>query len=220
MVTLIAGFDFLYQKFEFHKSMRMSKQDIKDEMKQTEGDPIIKARLRQLRIERSRKRMMAAVPEADVVITNPTHYAVALKYTSGEMAAPVVVAKGVDTIALRIREVAKENDVPIVENPPLARAIHGGVEIDQAIPETYYRAVAEVIGYVWRLKGKRRAAPVTARWRAAVATASAASRPGFARRSTWGISSRSSCASSACSWAAARSCGRSSRRLADHGHMH
>ena len=158
VVTLIAGFDFLYQKFEFHKSMRMSKQDIKDEMKQTEGDPIIKARLRQLRIERSRKRMMAAVPEADVVITNPTHYAVALKYTSGEMAAPVVVAKGVDTLALRIREVAKENDVPIIENPPLARAIHGGVEIDQAIPETYYRAVAEVIGYVWRLKDKRRAA--------------------------------------------------------------
>ena len=157
VVTLIAGFDFLYQKFEFHKSMRMSKQDIKDEMKQSEGDPLIKSRLRQLRIERSRKRMMAAVPEADVVITNPTHYAVALKYTSGEMDAPVMVAKGVDNIALRIREVAKESDVPIVENPPLARALHGGVEIDQAIPEVYYRAVAEVIGYVWRLKGKRRA---------------------------------------------------------------
>lgn len=159
VVTIIAGVDFLYQKFEFQKSMRMSRQDIKDEMKQTEGDPIIKSRLRQLRIERSRKRMMAAVPEADVVIANPTHYAVALKYTSGEMAAPVVVAKGVDHIALRIRELAKESDVPIVENPPLARALHGGVEIDQAIPETYYRAVAEVIGYVWRLKGKRRAAP-------------------------------------------------------------
>ena len=157
VVSLIAGIDFLYQRFEFHKSMRMSKQDIKDEMKQTEGDPIIKSRLRQLRIERSRKRMMAAVPEADVVITNPTHYAVALKYTSGEMAAPVVVAKGVDNLALRIREVAKDNDVPIVENPLLAQALHGGVEIDQAIPESYYRAVAEVIGYVWRLKGKRRA---------------------------------------------------------------
>ncbi len=103
--------------------------------------------------------MMAAVPEADVVITNPTHYAVALKYASGEMDAPVVVAKGVDNIALRIREVAKENDVPIVENPPLAQALHGGVEIDQAIPEAYYRAVAEVIGYVWRLKGKRRSSP-------------------------------------------------------------
>ncbi len=159
VVTLIAGVDFLYQRFEFHKSMRMSKQDIKDEMKQTEGDPIIKSRLRQLRIEKSRKRMMAAVPEADVVITNPTHYAVALKYTSGEMAAPVMVAKGLDNIALRIREVAEDSDVPIVENPPLARALHGGVEIDQAIPEAYYRAVAEVIGYVWRLKGKRRAAP-------------------------------------------------------------
>ena len=159
VVTLIAGVDFLYQRFEFHKSMRMSKQDIKDEMKQTEGDPIIKSRLRQLRIEKSRKRMMAAVPEADVVITNPTHYAVALKYTSGEMAAPVVVAKGLDNIALRIRQVAEDSDVPIVENPPLARALHGGVEIDQAIPEDYYRAVAEVIGYVWKLKGKRRAAP-------------------------------------------------------------
>ncbi len=158
VVTLIAGFDFLYQKFEFHKSMRMSKQDIKDEMKQSEGDPLIKSRLRQLRIERSRKRMMAAVPEADVVITNPTHYAVALKYTSGEMAAPVLVAKGIDNLALRIREVAIENDVPIVENPPLARALHGGIEIDQAIPEAYCRAVAEVIGYVWRLKGKRRPA--------------------------------------------------------------
>ena len=112
VVTLIAGVDFLYQRFEFHKSMRMSKQDIKDEMKQTEGDPIIKSRLRQLRIEKSRKRMMAAVPEADVVITNPTHYAVALKYTSGEMAAPVVVAKGLDNIALRIRQVAKDSDVP------------------------------------------------------------------------------------------------------------
>ena len=159
VVSLIAGIDFLYQRFEFHKSMRMSKQDIKDEMKQTEGDPIIKSRLRQLRIERSRKRMMAAVPEADVVITNPTHYAVALKYTSGEMAAPVVVAKGLDNIALRIRQVAEDSDVPIIENPPLARALHGGVEIDQAIPEDYYRAVAEVIGYVWKLKGKRRAAP-------------------------------------------------------------
>ena len=159
VVSIIAGIDFLYQKFEFHKSMRMSKQDIKDEMKQTEGDPIIKSRFRQLRIERSRKRMMAAVPGADVVITNPTHYAVALKYISGEMEAPVVVAKGVDNLALRIREVAKESDVPIVENPPLARALHSGVEIDQAIPETYFRAVAEVIGYVWRLKGKRRAAP-------------------------------------------------------------
>lgn len=159
VVSIIAGVDFLYQKYEFHKSMRMSKQDIKDEMKQTEGDPIIKARLRQLRIDRSRKRMMAAVPDADVVITNPTHYAVALKYVSGEMEAPVLVAKGVDNLALRIREVAKESDVTIVENPPLARALHGGVEIDQAIPETYFRAVAEVIGYVWRLKGKRRAAP-------------------------------------------------------------
>ena len=155
IITVIAGIDFLYQKFEFHKSMRMSKQEIKDELKQSEGDPIIKARLRQLRMERARRRMMAAVPEADVVITNPTHYAVALKYDKAVMEAPTMTAKGADRIALRMREVAEEHDVPVIENPPLARALHSGVEIDQQIPEAYYRAVAEVIGYVWRLKGRR-----------------------------------------------------------------
>ena len=157
IITVIAGIDFLYQKYEFEKSMRMSKQEIKDELKQTDGDPMVKARLRQLRLERARKRMMAAVPEADVVITNPTHFAVALKYDTDSMDAPILTAKGADHIAMRMREVAKEHDVPIVENPPLARALHGSVEVDQQIPETYYRAVAEVIGYVWRLKGKRRA---------------------------------------------------------------
>ena len=156
VITVIAGIDFLYQKFEFHKSMRMSKQEIKDELKQSEGDPMIKARLRQLRMERARRRMMAAVPEADVVITNPTHYAVALKYDNEVMEAPTMTAKGADRIALRMREVAEEHDVPVVENPPLARALHSGVEVDQQIPEAYYRAVAEVIGYVWRLKGRRR----------------------------------------------------------------
>jgi flagellar biosynthetic protein FlhB len=159
IITVIAGIDFMYQKFEFQKSMRMSKQEIKDEMKQSEGDPMIKARLRQLRTERARKRMMAAVPDADVVITNPTHYAVALKYDIDEMPAPRLVAKGVDSIAQRMRKVAEENDVAIVENPPLARALHAGVQIDQDIPETHYKAVAEVIGYVWRLKGKSRPRP-------------------------------------------------------------
>ena len=154
VVAVIAGLDFLYQKFEFHKSMRMSKQEIKDELKQTDGDPAIKARLRQLRLERARRRMISAVPEADVVITNPTHFAVALKYDQAAMAAPRLVAKGVDAIARRIREVAEEHDVPVVENPPLAQALHAGVEIDAEIPETHFRAVAEVIGYVWRLKGK------------------------------------------------------------------
>ena len=155
IITVIAGIDFLYQKFEFQKSMRMSKQEIKDELKQTDGDPMVKARLRQLRLDRARKRMMAAVPEADVVITNPTHFAVALKYDTETMDAPMLTAKGADNIAQRMRQVAEEHDVPVVENPPLARALHGGVEVDQQIPETYYRAVAEVIGYVWRFKGKR-----------------------------------------------------------------
>ena len=154
VITVIAGLDFLYQKFEFYKSMRMSKQEIKDELKQSEGDPLIKARLRQLRLERARKRMMAAVPEADVVITNPTEFAVALKYDTAVMQAPKVVAKGAGPLAIRIRQVAEENDVVLVENAPLARALYGAVDIDQEIPETHYKAVAEVIGYVWRLKRK------------------------------------------------------------------
>ncbi len=125
---------------------------MKDEHKQSEGDPLIKGRLRQIRVERARKRMMAAVPEADVVITNPTHYAVALKYDQATMEAPRLVAKGVDNIALRIREVAEENDVAVVENPPVARALHASVDIDQEIPPEHYKAVAEIIGYVMRLK--------------------------------------------------------------------
>ena len=154
VITVIAGLDFAFQKFEFHKQMRMSKQEVKDELKQSEGDPMVKARHRQLRVERARRRMMAAVPEADVVISNPTHYAVALKYDAATMPAPKVLAKGVDSMALRIRKVAEENDIVIVEDPPLARALYGGVEIDQEIPETHFKAVAEVIGYVWRLKRK------------------------------------------------------------------
>jgi len=159
IVALIAGVDFLYQRFEFRRSMKMSKQEIKDELKQSEGDPIVKSRLRQLRQDRARKRMMAAVPEADVVITNPTHFAIALVYDSSKMAAPRVIAKGVDTIARRIREIAEANDIAIVENPPLARALYDGVDIDREIPEAHYKAVAEVIGYVWRLKGKTRRRP-------------------------------------------------------------
>jgi len=133
---------------------RMSKQEIKEEYRQNEGDPAIKAKIRQLRHERSRKRMMAAVPQATVVIMNPTHFAVALKYESGKMAAPVCVAKGVDALALRIRAVAEENDVPVVENPPLARALHAAVEIDDPVPPEHFKAVAQVIGYVMRLQGK------------------------------------------------------------------
>jgi flagellar biosynthetic protein FlhB len=132
----------------------MSRQEVRDEMKQTEGDPMVRQRLRQIRQERARRRMMAAVPDASVVITNPTHYAVALKYETGKTAAPVCLAKGVDAVALRIREVAEEHDVPIVENPPVAQALHAGVELDEEIEPEHYKAVAEIIGYVMRLKGK------------------------------------------------------------------
>jgi flagellar biosynthetic protein FlhB len=156
-MAAVAGADYLFQRLQFIKRNRMSKQEIKEEFRQTEGDPAIKSKIRQLRNERARRRMIAAVPEATVVITNPTHYAVALKYESGKMAAPVCVAKGVDGLALRIREVAKEHGVPVVENPPLARALHATVEIDEAIPAEHYKAVAQVIGYVYRLAGKMRA---------------------------------------------------------------
>jgi flagellar biosynthetic protein FlhB len=155
VMTVIASLDFLFQKYQHLKQLRMSKQDLKDEFKQTEGDPIIKARLRQIRTERARQRMMAAVPDADVVVTNPTHFAVALQYEVGSTGAPRVVAKGVDSLALRIRDVAEENDVPVVENPPLARTLYDGVDLDQEIPLEQYKAVAEIIGYVMRLKGKR-----------------------------------------------------------------
>jgi flagellar biosynthetic protein FlhB len=124
---------------------------LKEEFKQTEGDPGIKAKIRYIRQTRMRKRMMAAVPDASVVITNPTHYAVALKYERG-MNAPICVAKGVDTLARRIRALAAEHNIPIVENPPLARALHGTVEIDEEVPPEHYQAVAEIIGYVMRLK--------------------------------------------------------------------
>ncbi len=154
IVTVIAIVDFLYQKFEFMKQMRMSRQEIKDEMKQSEGDPMVKQRLRQIRQERARPRMSAAVPQASVVITNPTHFAVALKYEFGEMDAPVLVAKGQDFMAKQIREIAEANDIPIVENPPVACAIYAGVEVDQQIPSEHFKAVAEIIGYVMRLKGK------------------------------------------------------------------
>lgn len=155
IMLLVAVIDYAYQHFEYMKSLRMSKQEIRDEYKQQEGDPHIKQKLRAIRMERARKRMMAAVPEASVVITNPTHFAVALKYETGLMQAPVVVAKGVDQVAFRIRDVAEEHDIPIVENPPLARALYASVDLDQEIPYEHYKAVAEVIGYVYRLKGKK-----------------------------------------------------------------
>ncbi len=150
VLALIAAGDYFFQYRQWFERQKMSVRDLKEEFKQTEGSPEIKAKIRQLRMARSRKRMMASVPEASVVITNPTHYAIALKYERG-MNAPVCVAKGVDLVARKIREVAGEHSIPIVENPPLARALHATVEIDQEVPPEHYQAVAEVIGYVMRL---------------------------------------------------------------------
>ena len=156
VMTVIAIADFLYQKHAFTKQMRMSKQEVKEEYRQAEGDPLVKAKIRSLRQQRARQRMMAEVPKADVVITNPTHYAVALKYKMEEMDAPVCVAKGLNEVALRIRQVAEEHEIPVVENPPLARVLYSTVELEDEIPSEHFVAVAEVIGYVMRLKGQSR----------------------------------------------------------------
>lgn len=162
VMTFLALVDLGYQRLSFRHSMRMTRQEVKDEYRQVEGDPRIKARFRQLRVERARRRMMAAVPKATVVITNPTHYAIAFKYEMETMSAPVVVAKGIDFLAQRIREIAAANGVPLVENPPLARALYASVEIDEEIPPEHYKAVAEIIGYVFRLQGKLRGRPAAA----------------------------------------------------------
>ena len=151
MLAVVATLDYLFQYRQWFERQKMSLQEIKEEYKQSEGDPHIKGRLKQLRYARAKKRMMAAVPSASVIITNPTHYAVALKYERG-MPAPICVAKGIDVLALKIREIATANDVPIVENVPLARALHASVEIDDEIPVEHYHACAEVIGYVMKLK--------------------------------------------------------------------
>ena len=150
-LAIIAIGDYFFQYRSWFQRQKMSLQEIKEEFKQSEGDPHIKGKLKQLRQQRSRKRMMAAVPKASVIITNPTHYSVALSYERG-MTAPICVAKGVDNLAFKIREIAREHDIPIVENVPLARALYATVEIDQEIPTEHYHAVAEVIGYVMKLK--------------------------------------------------------------------
>ena len=151
MLAIVAAADYLFQYRQWYERQKMSLQEVKEEFKQTEGDPTVKGKLKQIRQVRAKKRMMANVPKASVIITNPTHYAVALQYERG-MAAPVCLAKGVDALALKIREIAGEHRIPIVENPPLARALHATVEIDQPIPPDHYKAVAEVIGYVLRLR--------------------------------------------------------------------
>jgi flagellar biosynthetic protein FlhB len=153
VMAFVAGLDYFFQYRRWFRRLRMTREELKEEYKQTEGSPEIKGKIRQMRQARARKRMMAAVPKATVVVTNPTHYSVALLYDEG-MGAPQVVAKGVDEVALRIREVAKANDVPIVENPPLARALYAQVDLDKEIPEEQYKAAAEVIGFVMRLKKK------------------------------------------------------------------
>jgi flagellar biosynthetic protein FlhB len=151
MLAAVAIADYLFQYRTWFERQKMSLQEMKEEFKQSEGDPHIKGKLRQLRQARMKKRMMAAVPKASVIITNPTHYSVALSYERG-MSAPVCVAKGADNIALKIREIAREHDVPIVENVPLARALYATVEIDDEIPVEHYHAVAEIIGYVMGLR--------------------------------------------------------------------
>jgi flagellar biosynthetic protein FlhB len=157
VVGVIAGMDFIYQRWSFMQRMRMSRQDVKDEVKQQEGDPHVRARLRQIRLERSRKRMMQNVPKSTVVITNPTHYSVALRYDPEKDAAPVCMAKGADEVALRIRELAKEHNIPIVENVPLARALFASVEIEENVPREHFEAVAKVIGFVMNTaKGRKR----------------------------------------------------------------
>jgi flagellar biosynthetic protein FlhB len=151
ILAVVAAADYLFQYRQWYERQKMSLRDMKEEFRQTEGDPAVKGKIRQLRHARARKRMMAAVPKASLVITNPTHFAVALRYERG-MNAPICVAKGVDLIARKIREIAEANDIPVVENPPLARALHGTVELDQEIPQEHYRAVAEIIGYLMRLR--------------------------------------------------------------------
>jgi flagellar biosynthetic protein FlhB len=151
ILAVIAVADYLFQYRVWYERQKMSLQEMKEEFRQTDGDPLIKGKLRQLRQARMKKRMMAAVPKASLVITNPTHFAIALRYERG-MNAPICLAKGVDLIARKIREVAEAHGIPVVENPPLARALHATVEIDQEIPPEHYRAVAEIIGYLMRLR--------------------------------------------------------------------
>jgi flagellar biosynthetic protein FlhB len=151
MLAVVAAADYLFQYRQWYGRQKMTLQELREEFKESEGDPAIKGKMKQTRQTRMRKRMMAAVPKATVIITNPTHYSVALQYERG-MEAPICVAKGVDEMALKIREIAREHSVPIVENPPLARALHATVKVDDPIAPDHYKAVAEVISYVMRLR--------------------------------------------------------------------
>lgn len=157
VIFVLAVLDFGYQKWQTTQDLMMTKQEVKDEFKQTEGDPQIKGKIRQKQRQMAMSRMMQEVPKADVIVTNPTHFAVALKYEKG-MTAPVVIAKGADFVAQKIKSVARENDVPLVENRPLARALYASAEIGDSVPRELYQSVAEVLAYVYRLKHRRRRA--------------------------------------------------------------
>lgn len=154
IVTVIAAADLAYQRYDFHKRNMMTKTEVEDERKRSDGDPMMKARQKGARIELLKQRMIAEVPRADVILTNPTHYSVALRYDRKRDAAPTIVAKGVDDMAMTIREIAKEHGVPLMEDPPLTRALYRAVKVGQTVPEKFYQAVATVLSHVYRLKGR------------------------------------------------------------------
>lgn len=156
ILAFLAVLDYAYQRWEHERSLRMSRQELKDETKETEGDPLIKSRIRRIQQEMARKRMMAAVPKADVVITNPTHLAVAIQYDPERMAAPTVVAKGRGFVAATIREVAERSGVPVIENKPVAQVLYKMVDVSGVIPENLYKAVAEILAFVYRLRENER----------------------------------------------------------------
>ena len=155
IIIIFAIIDYYFTRHYYMKSLRMSKQDIKDEYKNMEGDPQVKGRIRRIQMKMAQQRMMNSVPQADVVITNPTHYAVALKYDSKVNSAPKIVAKGIDFLALKIKDIAKDNNIPIIENPALARSLYDQIDIDKEIPSEFYKAMAEIFSYVYELKRKR-----------------------------------------------------------------
>jgi flagellar biosynthetic protein FlhB len=154
ILFILAMVDLMIVRFQYFKDLRMSKQEVKDEYKQMEGDPQVKARIKKIQMEMAQKRMMAEIPTADVIITNPTHYAVALRYNKERENAPRVIAKGIDNMALKIKEIAREHDIQIVENPPLARELYAKCDIDELIPENFYQAVAEVLAFIYKAKNK------------------------------------------------------------------
>jgi flagellar biosynthetic protein FlhB len=163
LLLLLAIIDYVYQRYKTEREMKMTKQQVKDELKRMEGDPHIKQRRRQIQMQRATQRIRQDVPTADVIVTNPTHFSVAIKYDAQNMAAPKVIAKGADFLAFRIREVALEHGIPILERPPLARSLYRDVEVGQEVPEQFYNAIAEILAYVYELSGKtKQAVPETA----------------------------------------------------------